>query len=85
MSNRSILPILASVLLWSSSAALQQPGQDFPDGPGKDKVVAVAAAVTTSTGSSAGYTPDGWNTLQRMMQNMGAPFAPEDGRPSPTI
>ncbi len=79
MSNGSILPILASVLLCSSSAALgQQPGQDFPDGPGKDKVVAVCNGCHDINRAKAGYTPAGWNMLQHMMQNMGAPIEPED-------
>jgi virginiamycin B lyase len=79
MSNRSILPILASVLLCSSSAALsQQPGQDFPDGPGKDKVVAVCNGCHDINRAKAGYTPAGWNMLQHMMQNIRAPIEPED-------
>ena len=79
MSNRSILPILASVLLCSSSAAWsEQPGQDFPDGPGKDKVVAVCNGCHDINRAKAGYTPAGWNMLQHMMQNIGAAIAPED-------
>jgi len=78
MSNRSILPILASVLLSSSAAFSQQPGQDFPDGPGKDKVVAVCNGCHDINRAKAGYTPAGWNMLQHMMQNMGAPIEPED-------
>lgn len=80
MSDRSLAPLLASILLYSTSAATsqQQPRQDFPDGPGKDKVVAVCGGCHDINRAMAGYTPAGWNMLQHMMQNFAAPIAPED-------
>ncbi len=39
-----------------------------------------AAAATTSTGLRAGYTPEGWRTVVRMMQNFEAPV-PKDEWP----
>ena len=55
-----------------------QPGANFPDGPGKDTVVAVCNGCHDINRVRAGYNAAGWNMLQHMMQNMGAPVAPED-------
>jgi virginiamycin B lyase len=79
MSTRLSLPLLAATLLCGGSAAwAQQPGQNFPDGPGKDIVVATCNGCHDINRVRAGYTAAGWNMLQHMMQNMGAPIAPED-------
>jgi len=79
MLNRAILPIFAATLLCCASAAWSQPApQNFPDGPGKDIVVATCGGCHAINRLRAGYTPAGWNMLQHMMQNMGAPIAPED-------
>src|SRR5450830_2140001 len=79
MLNRAILPIFAATLLCCASAAWSQPApQSFPDGPGKDIVVATCGGCHAINRLRAGYTPAGWNMLQHMMQNMGAPIAPED-------
>jgi virginiamycin B lyase len=79
MSNRSILSLLASVLLCSASVAWsQQTLPPFPDGPGKEIVVANCGGCHDINRARAGYTPAGWNMLQHMMQNFGAPIAPED-------
>jgi virginiamycin B lyase len=68
---------ISSSLCWTSQA-LSQPGQDFPEGPGKDKVVAVCNGCHDINRAKAGYNAAGWNMLQHMMQNMAAPIAPED-------
>jgi virginiamycin B lyase len=79
MSTRLSLPLLVATLLCGGSAAwAQQPGQNFPDGPGKDIVVATCNGCHDINRVRAGYTAAGWNMLQHMMQNMGAPIAPED-------
>ena len=46
--------------------------------PAKTRWSRCAMAATTSTGSAPATTPAGWNMLQHMMQNVGAPIAPED-------
>jgi virginiamycin B lyase len=79
MSNRPIPPFLAAVLLCCASATWSQAAtQNFPDGPGKDIVVATCGGCHDINRIRAGYSPAGWNMLQHMMQNMGAPIAPED-------
>ena len=76
MLNTSRLTILASSLLCCTSAAFgQQAPQNFPDGPGKDTVVAVCGGCHDINRARAGYTPAGWNMLQHMMQNFEAPIA----------
>jgi virginiamycin B lyase len=77
--NLPILPVLTATLLCCASAAWSQPAaQSFPDGPGKDIVVATCGGCHDINRARAGYTPAGWNMLQHMMQNMGAPIAAED-------
>jgi virginiamycin B lyase len=80
MFKRTVLPLLSSTLLCLAfpASGQQRPGHDFPEGPGKDKVVAVCNGCHDINRAKAGYTPAGWNMLQHMMQNMGAPIAPED-------
>jgi virginiamycin B lyase len=74
MSTRTLLPAtaaaLAAVLL---PAHAQQGGANFPDGPGKETVVAVCGACHDINRLSAGYTPEGWLTVTNMMRNFGAP------------
>jgi virginiamycin B lyase len=78
--NKVLLAILSSSLLcWTSSAWSQKkPGEDFPDGPGKEQVVAVCNGCHDINRAKAGYNAAGWNMLQHMMQNIAAPIAPED-------
>ena len=80
MSKRAILPVFTATMLCYATAAWgQQPAPpNFPDGPGKDIVVATCGGCHDINRARAGYTPAGWNMLQHMMQNMNAPIAPED-------
>lgn len=57
-------------------------GQELPDGPGKE----LAAANCNSchpllSRVGAGYTPDGWRTVLRMMINQGAPLQADQVEP----
>jgi virginiamycin B lyase len=75
MPARSSLPLIAAALLGAVlPAAAQQPGQDFPDGAGKSIVLSVCGNCHDLNRLTAGYTPDGWRTVVRMMQNFGAPI-----------
>lgn len=79
MFNKSGWAILASSLLCGASTAWSQPApQNFPEGPGRETVLAVCGGCHDINRARAGYTPAGWNMLQHMMQNFGAPIAPED-------
>ena len=77
MSSGPFLPIFTVALLSSVTAAWSQPAP-FPEGPGKDVVVATCGSCHGINRLRAGYTPAGWNMIQHMMQNMGAAIAPED-------
>ena len=71
--------VLAAALLSSVSTAWSQAAPpNFPDGPGKDVVVATCGGCHDINRLRAGYSPAGWNMIQHMMQNMAAPVAPED-------
>jgi virginiamycin B lyase len=60
-------------VLLAAAVHAQTPGQDFPDGPGKEWVVATCGACHDINRLKAGYTPQGWRTVVQMMQNVGAP------------
>src|SRR5262249_31496449 len=47
--------------------------QDFPDGPGKQIVTAVCGGCHDINRIKVGYTPEGWRTVIRMMQNVQTP------------
>src|SRR6476619_4786047 len=80
MSSKPMLALYAAILLCPAGVAWgqPQPGQDFPEGPGKDKVVAVCCGCHDINRAKAGYTAAGWNMLQHMMQNFATPIEPED-------
>ena len=61
-----------------AGAQTPTPGQDFPDGPGKEEVVNTCGACHDINRLKAGYSPQGWRTVLQMMQNAGAPVP--DGR-----
>jgi virginiamycin B lyase len=79
MATRSLLSVLAAVLLWSPFPAWGQ-------GPTDDKAKQLVDAkcnschpLTARTGS--GYTPEGWKTVMRMMTNHGVAVAPDELAP----
>src|SRR5882672_1653150 len=53
---------------------------DLPDGPGKETVVAMCGGCHDINRIRAGYTPEGWRTVIRMMQNAEVPV-PQDQWP----
>jgi virginiamycin B lyase len=71
------LSLLAFPLLCALPAAAQEPGANFPDGPGKDTVVAQCGACHDLNRLRVGYTADGWRTVMQMMHNMEVPV-PKD-------
>jgi virginiamycin B lyase len=58
--------------------ALSARAQDFPDGPGKKSFVASCGGCHDINRARAGYTPEGWRTVVRMMQNFDAPVPPSE-------
>src|SRR5216684_1077054 len=78
MSNKSRV-ILTAVLLCSG---LPAQSQELPDGPGKELAVANCNGCHTLLSRvGAGYTPEGWRTVLRMMLNQGAPLPADQVEP----
>jgi len=71
------LTLLAAVALAITPVLAQQAGQNFPDGPGKSAVLGICGGCHELARLKAGYTPEGWQTVLRMMQNFGAPIPPD--------
>src|SRR6266571_3343646 len=79
MLGKSRSAILTVALLCS---ALPAWGQDWtqrlPDGKGKETVAAICASCHEFFSRlGAGYTPEGWRTVMRMMINQGTPVPPD--------
>src|SRR5712675_438956 len=77
MSARILWSTLTAALLGAAVPALAQQPQDFPDRPGKSTFLAACGVCHDINRARAGYTPEGWRTVVRMMQNVGAPV-PKD-------
>lgn len=78
MSAKPYLSAVAAVLLGAVfPAAAQQPGQNFPEGLGKETVVSVCNGCHDINRLTAGYSPEEWLTVTNMMRNFGAPV-PDD-------
>ena len=74
MLTKSALAGLIALLFSSTPSARAQPTQqDFPDGPGKETFVSHCGGCHDINRVRAGYTPEGWRTVIRMMQNVDVP------------
>ena len=74
MLTKSALAGLIALLFSSTPSARAQPTQqDFPDGPGKETFVSHCGGCHDINRVRAGYTPEGWRTVIRMMQNIDVP------------
>jgi virginiamycin B lyase len=84
MPARSLLLLIASALLGSFfPAAAQQPGANFPEDAGKSRVLGICGNCHDLNRLTAGYTPEGWQTVVRMMRNFGARSPTTRSPPSP--
>jgi virginiamycin B lyase len=70
MSNQLLIPTLAAALAWSALPVL---AADLPPGPGMETVAATCGGCHDINRIRVGYTPEGWRTVIRMMQNGQAP------------
>ena len=79
MSNRSIVPMIAATLIGAAlpAHAQQPPAANFPDGPGKEIVTTTCNTCHEANRVRAGYTPEGWRTVIRMMLKFEVPI-PQD-------
>jgi virginiamycin B lyase len=74
MLNKSLVPAAAALLLTALPVHAQQAAQDFPDGPGKPTFTALCGGCHDINRVRAGYTPEGWRTVVRMMLNFEVPI-----------
>src|SRR5262245_32826580 len=75
MSRHSLLSLMAAVLLGS---AVPVPGQELPEGKGKDVVAASCNSCHPFYARlGGGYTAEGWRTVMRMMANHGVVLPPD--------
>jgi virginiamycin B lyase len=77
MSKPRLSPIIVAALLGSACPAW---AQDLPEGNGKQTVAAICGGCHDINRIRAGYTPEGWQSVTHMMQNMEAPV-PKDQWP----
>jgi virginiamycin B lyase len=74
MSTKLLPPAIAAALMCSAALAqAQTQAPIWPDGPGKDTVVGTCGGCHDINRLRIGYTPEGWKTVIRMMQNFDAP------------
>ncbi len=59
-------------------ASAQYTAKDWPDGPMKQRFTDTCGACHDINRVRVGYTPEGWRTVVRMMQNMDAPVPAEE-------
>jgi virginiamycin B lyase len=80
MLNRWLMPAIAAAVICATPALAQQAqnaAQDFPEGPGKQFLTTTCNTCHPANRVRAGYTPEGWRTVIRMMLNFEVPI-PED-------
>jgi virginiamycin B lyase len=77
MPTRSLVLATALLVPFVLPALAQQPGADFPDGAGKQIVLETCGGCHDINRLKIGYTPEGWHTVMRMMQNMEVPVPPD--------
>jgi virginiamycin B lyase len=63
----------SAMLALGSAAHAQYTAKEWPEGPMKERFVATCGGCHDINRVRVGYTPEGWLTLERMMQNFGAP------------
>lgn len=82
MSIKSLLPLLTAILFGLAlPAQAQYTAPDWPEGAMKQKFADTCGACHDINRIRVGYTPDGWLTVMRMMQNMDAPVSAEEWGP----
>ena len=70
--------LVVAITLVITPVHAQEQLTGFPDGPGREQVVTACNSCHSVNRVKAGYTPDGWTTVIRMMQNANAPVDQND-------
>src|SRR5260370_28978040 len=67
------LLVIAACLCAAVPASAQQAQGDFPEGPGKQSLVDFCGGCHDINRVRAGYTPEGWHTVMRLMLDFDGP------------
>jgi virginiamycin B lyase len=70
--------LLATTVLGISAANAQYTAREWPEAPSKQRFVAACDGCHDINRVRVGYTPEGWLTVVRMMQNAHAPVPAEE-------
>ena len=70
---KSLLLTLGATLIATLPASAQYTAKEWPDGPMKQRFTEVCGACHDINRIRVGYTPEGWLTVVRMMQNFDTP------------
>ena len=74
----SLMVLLVMLVFGPSAANAQSAEGNWPESPSKQRFVATCGGCHDINRIRVGYTPEGWLTVVRMMQNMQAPVPPEE-------
>ena len=75
---KSLILVFGVVVLGTTAAHAQYTAKDWPEGPSKQRFADTCGGCHDINRVRVGYTPDGWLTVVRMMQNMNAPVPAEE-------
>ena len=78
MRGNSLMLALVMVAMGTPVAHAQYTEKEWPEGPSKQRFVATCNGCHDINRVRVGYTPEGWLTVVRMMQNMSTPVPPEE-------
>jgi virginiamycin B lyase len=70
---KSLLLTLGATLIATLPASAQYTAKEWPEGPMKQRFTEVCGACHDINRIRVGYTPEGWLTVVRMMQNVDTP------------
>lgn len=70
--------VLGTALIGTSAAHAQYTAKEWPEGTSKQRFADTCGGCHDINRVRVGYTPDGWLTVVRMMQNMNAPVPAEE-------
>jgi virginiamycin B lyase len=79
--GNSLILVLGMVVLGTSVAHAQYTAKEWPEGASKQRFADTCGGCHDINRVRVGYTPYGWLTVVRMMQNMSAPVPAEEWGP----
>jgi virginiamycin B lyase len=77
--SSSLMVLLVTLVFGPSAANAQSAERNWPESPSKQRFVATCGGCHDINRIRVGYSPEGWLTVVRMMQNMQAPVPLKSG------